>query len=46
MDGSHDNAQSLLVRWLGRQDYEPVWRAMQRFTEQRDAGTRRFLLSA
>jgi lipoyl(octanoyl) transferase len=39
MDGSHDNAQSLLVRWLGRQDYEPVWRAMQRFTEQRDAGS-------
>ncbi len=27
-------------KWLGRVDYEPTWRAMQRFTEQRDAGTR------
>jgi lipoyl(octanoyl) transferase len=27
------------VRHLGRVDYEPTWRAMQRFTEQRDAGT-------
>ena len=26
-------------RWLGRMPYEPVWRAMQRFTEQRDADT-------
>jgi lipoyl(octanoyl) transferase len=25
------------VRWLGRVAYEPTWRAMQRFTEQRDA---------
>ena len=24
------------VRWLGRVAYEPTWRAMQRFTEQRD----------
>jgi lipoyl(octanoyl) transferase len=28
-----------LLRWLGRVDYEPTWRAMQAFTEKRDAGT-------
>jgi len=28
-----------IVRELGRQTYEPVWRAMQRFTDERDAGT-------
>jgi lipoyl(octanoyl) transferase len=27
------------VRWLGRQEFEPTWRAMQRFTEERDADT-------
>lgn len=27
------------VRWLGRVDYEPTWRAMQRFTDERDAAT-------
>ncbi|MDQ1091954.1 lipoyl(octanoyl) transferase [Xanthomonas sacchari] len=27
------------VRQLGRQPYEPVWRAMQRFTDARDADT-------
>jgi lipoyl(octanoyl) transferase len=27
------------LRWLGRVPYEPVWRAMQDFTEQRDAST-------
>lgn len=27
------------VRRLGRQPYEPVWRAMQRFTDARDAAT-------
>lgn len=27
------------VRWLGRVDYEPTWRAMQSFTDQRDANT-------
>jgi lipoyl(octanoyl) transferase len=27
------------VRHLGLADYEPTWRAMQRFTEQRDART-------
>jgi lipoyl(octanoyl) transferase len=28
-----------VARWLGRVPYEPTWRAMQRFTEQRDAAT-------
>ena len=28
-----------IVRDLGRQAYEPVWRAMQRFTDERDSGT-------
>ena len=28
-----------IVRDLGRQPYEPVWRAMQRFTDARDAST-------
>jgi lipoyl(octanoyl) transferase len=36
-------ATSLLAapatRWLGRAAYEPTWRAMQCFTEQRDAAT-------
>ncbi len=27
------------LRWLGRVDYEPTWRAMQRFTEARDEAT-------
>lgn len=30
---------SLLVRSLGLQEYEPLWRSMQRFTEERDADT-------
>jgi len=30
---------SLIVRSLGRREYEPLWRAMQRFTDQRDATT-------
>jgi lipoyl(octanoyl) transferase len=29
-----------LVKWLGRVGYESTWRAMQRFTDERDAGTR------
>ena len=29
----------LAARRLGLRDYVPVWRAMQQFTEQRDAGT-------
>ena len=28
-----------VLRWLGRVDYEPTWRAMQRRTEQATAGT-------
>ncbi|MDY6947911.1 MAG: lipoyl(octanoyl) transferase LipB [Pseudomonadota bacterium] len=28
-----------LVRWLGRVDYEPTWRAMQTFTNERDGAT-------
>ena len=29
----------MIVRSLGRQDYEPLWRRMQRFTDERDADT-------
>lgn len=32
--------QPASVRQLGRQPYEPVWRAMQRFTDARDQATR------
>lgn len=32
------NAQSL-IRWLGSAEYEPTWRAMQTFTNERDAST-------
>lgn len=28
---------ALTARWLGRQDYLPTWRAMQAYTDQRDA---------
>lgn len=28
-----------VVRWLGRVEYEPTWRAMQAFTNERDAST-------
>jgi lipoyl(octanoyl) transferase len=28
-----------LVKWLGRVEYEPTWRAMQRFTDERDDAT-------
>lgn len=30
---------TLVVRSLGLQDYEPIWRSMQRFTEERNATT-------
>jgi lipoyl(octanoyl) transferase len=33
------SCSELLVRRLGLMDYLPVWRAMQRFTDQRDANT-------
>lgn len=29
-----------MLRWLGRADYAPIWRAMQSFTDARDANTR------
>jgi lipoyl(octanoyl) transferase len=32
--------QPPLLRWLGRSEYEPTWRAMQRFTESRTQDTR------
>jgi len=32
-------ANPLTARWLGRQPYEPVWRAMQALTDARDATT-------
>lgn len=32
-------ANSIVVRSLGLQDYEPLWHAMQQFTEQRDEQT-------
>ncbi len=31
--------EQLIIRTLGRQDYEPVWRAMSNFTDQRDEDT-------
>jgi lipoyl(octanoyl) transferase len=34
-----DSGPVLTVRTLGRQDYEPLWRAMQRLTDTRDATT-------
>ncbi|PHQ89354.1 MAG: octanoyltransferase, partial [Idiomarina sp.] len=30
---------TLIIRELGRQPYEPVWHAMQEFTDQRDEHT-------
>ena len=34
-----DAVAPIQARWLGRAHYEPTWRAMQQFTEQRDAAT-------
>ena len=34
-----DDLSQAIVRDLGRQPYEPVWRAMQRFTDAREADT-------
>ena len=39
MPVSEEDSGRLIVRQLGLVDYEPVWRAMQRFTDERDAGT-------
>lgn len=36
---SRDDTPGIVVRFLGRQEYEPLWRAMQRFTEERDEST-------
>jgi lipoyl(octanoyl) transferase len=33
------SAPETVVRWLGRVDYEPTWRAMQRFTDERTPAT-------
>jgi len=30
---------SAVARWLGRVEYEPTWRAMQRYTDQRDGSS-------
>ena len=37
--GASRGERPALLRDLGRQPYEPVWHAMQRFTDARDAGT-------
>jgi lipoyl(octanoyl) transferase len=37
--GEGDKLRDCLVRDLGRQPYEPVWRAMQQFTDVRDDAT-------
>ena len=34
-----DPLRSINVRWLGKVDYEPTWREMQRITDTRDANT-------
>lgn len=31
--------EHIIIRQLGRQDYEPVWQAMHRFTDERDVHT-------
>ena len=38
-DRTTDGPDAPLVRWLGRVDYEPTWRAMQRFTDERGPDT-------
>jgi len=37
--GSERNVPRPVIRCLGRVEYEPTWRAMQRFTDERDAST-------
>jgi lipoyl(octanoyl) transferase len=32
-------ASAISVKWLGRMPYEPTWRAMQQFTDDRDSAT-------
>ncbi|MBM0108482.1 lipoyl(octanoyl) transferase LipB [Steroidobacter sp. S1-65] len=36
---STSSAAEPVIRWLGRVEYEPTWRAMQTFTNERDAST-------
>ena len=36
---SNTRPRVLEVKWLGRVDYEPTWRAMQKFTDERTANT-------
>jgi lipoyl(octanoyl) transferase len=38
-DTSGASSERAASRWLGRMPYEPTWRAMQRFTEQRTTAT-------
>ncbi len=38
-DGEGKRGGSLVVRYLGLQDYEPVWRAMSNFTDKRSEAT-------
>ena len=33
-------SSELIIRQLGQQDYQPVWQAMQDFTDHRDSQTR------
>jgi lipoyl(octanoyl) transferase len=33
------SADTVIVRWLGKQDYHPIWQAMQAFTQTRDETT-------
>jgi lipoyl(octanoyl) transferase len=40
MSQASDQISSPVIRELGLQEYEPVWRAMQRFTDTRDESTR------
>lgn len=39
MNSQSNAKQNILVKHLGRRDYEPVWREMQQFTDKRDANT-------
>lgn len=34
-----DLTDNIIIRQLGRQSYQPVWKAMSRFTDERDAAT-------
>ncbi|HEY4369216.1 MAG TPA: lipoyl(octanoyl) transferase LipB [Steroidobacteraceae bacterium] len=39
-ESSPEVSRAPTLRWLGRVDYEPTWRAMQEFNDARDATTR------